>query len=90
MAVSSGDQSPSSKNIFIYINSGTVERGLLRIAKIVLSHLYHSGNFKGSRSSVPGAGEEDQIYIFLNVSQCHGRLQDHWKEISRNKGSPGS
>lgn len=33
MAVSSGGQSPSSKNNFIYINSGTVERGLLRIAK---------------------------------------------------------
>ena len=33
MVVSSGDQSPSSKNNFICINSGTVERGLLRIAK---------------------------------------------------------
>ena len=42
---------------------------------------YYSGNDKGFRSSVPGTGDEDQIYVFFCITVsypprplCHCRL----------------
>ena len=42
----------------------------------------HSENYKGFRSSLPGTGDNDQIFIsYVTILQCKGK-EKHGKEFS--------
>ena len=69
----SGNEPPFSKT-HLNINPGMEGRGLLQITKRLFS-LLSLRKFQGFLgSSVPGTRDEDLIYIFHIISQCHSPL----------------